>query len=141
MLGCLGDFIENYDFMILSAILDYELSLICDIWAWVLKLLCLDYPKGIDGYYLSHKCCKCLDASMTHMIYEPEFWNYVASMTRKKFMDIICPINVASVWMSRWPLSKHYEHFTHNVNVGWCLKCDIDMNFYSFIMPQWPEKN
>jgi len=25
--------------------------------------------------------------------------------------------------------------------VGWCLKCDIEMNFYSFVMPQWPEKN
>ena len=33
MLGCLGDF------MFLSAILDYELSLIYDIWAEVLKLL------------------------------------------------------------------------------------------------------
>jgi len=49
MLGCLSDY------MISSAILDYELSLRYDIWAWVLKLLyCLDDPKGIDGYYLSH---------------------------------------------------------------------------------------
>jgi len=45
VLGCLGDF------MILSAILDYELSLIYSIWAWVLKLLwCLYDPKGIDGW-------------------------------------------------------------------------------------------
>jgi len=43
------------DFMILIAILDHELSLIYDIWAWVLKLLwCLCEPKEIDGYYLSH---------------------------------------------------------------------------------------
>jgi len=43
------------DFMILSAILDHELSLIYDIWAWVLKLSwCLYDFKEIDGYYLSH---------------------------------------------------------------------------------------
>ena len=48
--GCLCDF------MILSAILDYELSLVYDIWAWVLKLFrCLYEPEGIDGYYLSHQ--------------------------------------------------------------------------------------
>jgi len=122
-----------------------RLWIVTQIWYMSLSfeiIMMLDDPKGIDGYYLSHKCCKCLDASMTHMIYEPEFWNYYdASMTRKELMDIICPINVSSVWMPRWPLNKHYEHFTHNVKVGWCLKCDIDMNFYSFIMPQWPEKN
>jgi len=40
--------------MIFSAILDYELSHVYDIWAWVLKLLwCLYEPKGIDRYYLS----------------------------------------------------------------------------------------
>jgi len=40
--------------MILSAILDYELSLRYDIRASVLKLLwCLDDPKGMDVYYLS----------------------------------------------------------------------------------------
>ena len=49
MLGCLSDF------MIFRGILDYELSLIYDIRASVLKLLwCLDVSKGIDGYYLSH---------------------------------------------------------------------------------------
>jgi len=59
MLGCPGDF------MLLRAILNYELSLRYDIWAYVLKLLwCLYNLKGIDGYYLSDKCCKCLDASM-----------------------------------------------------------------------------
>ena len=43
------------DFMILRAILDYELSPIYDIWAWVLKLLwCLYDLKGINGYYLCH---------------------------------------------------------------------------------------
>jgi len=43
------------DFMILRAILDYQLSPIYDIWAWVLKLLwCLHHPKEIDGYYLCH---------------------------------------------------------------------------------------
>jgi len=41
--------------MILSAILNYELSLKYDTWVWVLKLLwCLNDPKRIDGYYLSH---------------------------------------------------------------------------------------
>jgi len=42
--------------MILSAIIDYELSLIYDIRASIfLKLLrCLDHPKRIDVYYLSH---------------------------------------------------------------------------------------
>jgi len=57
MLGCLRDFIENYilqmlgcldDFMILSAILDYELSLIYE------TIMMHRWPEGIDGYYLSH---------------------------------------------------------------------------------------
>jgi hypothetical protein len=72
-----------------------------------------DDPKRIDGYYLSHYCCKCLDAWMIfldyelsliyYIIYGPKFWNYYdASMFRKELMDIICPINVASVWMPQW---------------------------------------
>jgi len=70
--------------MILSAILDYELSL----------------------------------------IYESKFLNcYDASMTRKELMDVICLVHVASVWMPR------------------CFKCDIDMNFYSFIVSRWLERN
>jgi len=49
MLGYLSDF------MILSAILDHELSLRYDIRASILKLLwCLDDPKWICVYYLSH---------------------------------------------------------------------------------------
>jgi len=49
MLGCLRDI------MILRAILDYELLLRYDIRASILKLFwCLDDPKWICVYYLSH---------------------------------------------------------------------------------------
>jgi len=133
MLGCLGDF------MILSAILDYELSLVYDIWAWVLKLLgCLYEPER-----------------KWRILFVP--LNYDASMTQKKLPDIICPIKICKCWMPRWFydlecnsrlwIVTHIFYMRRVLNLLWCLYDPkgidgwrilfVPLNFVNVGMPRW----
>jgi len=104
-----------------------------------------------------------LTSLIYYMIYAAKFWNYYdASMTQKELMDIICPVNVASEHYALIPKMWYWYEFLYinkclddrkelmdiicpvNVASVWmprCLECDIDMNFYSFIMPRWPKRN
>jgi len=108
-LGCLGDI------MILRAILDYELSLKYDIRASVLKLLwCLDNPKGIDGYYLSIKFCKCWAVSV--ILKKPHFVN---------------------VWMPRWFYDLECNSRLWIVTKIWYKS----LSFETIMMSRWPERN
>jgi len=113
MLGCHGDF------MILSAILDYELSLVYDIWAWVLKLLwCLYEPKGIHGYYLSHQI-------MMHR------W------PEGNLRILFVPLNFVNVGMPRWFYDLECNFRLWIVTHIWYMS----LSFEIIMISLWPEMN
>ena len=147
MLGCLSDFKENYilkmlgclsDFMILSVILDTmnrHSDMIHEPAFWNYYDASMTRKELVD-IICPIKFCKCWDASVilkettfskcwdvSMIIYDLECNYYNASMTPKELIDIICPINIASVWMPRWPI--------------WYL-C---LGFEIIMMPRWPERN
>ncbi len=114
-MGCLSDF------MILSAILDYELSLRYDIRASVLKLLwCLDDPKGIDKLFVT---LNFVNVWMPQWFYDLECYSRLWIVTQiwymslvlkllwsfhdpKELKDIICPIKFRKSWAASVILKK-----------------------------------
>jgi len=68
-----------------------------------LLLWCVDDPKGIEGNYLSFKCCNCLDGSMTlkqtlclDALNEIFIWIFIHSWFLDDPKGII-------IMMRRWP--------------------------------------
>jgi len=96
VLGCLGDF------MILSAILDYELSVIYSIWAWVLKLLwCLYDPKGIDGWRILFVPLNFVNVGMPWWFYDLECNSRLWIVTRIWYMSLSFEIIIMPLWAER----------------------------------------
>ena len=113
MLGCLGDF------MILSAILDYEFSLIYDIWGYVLKPLWMPWWPERNW----------------RILFVP--LNYDASMTRNELTDIICPIKIIKCWMLRWFYDLECNCRLWIVTHIWYMS----LSFEILMMHLWPERN
>ena len=117
-------------FYFLSAILDYVLSLRYDRRAYVLKLLwCLYDPKGIGGYYLSDKCCKCLDASMIFIEnYICKCWDASVILKKTTFLNVGMP------W---WFYDLECNSRLWIVTQIWYT----NLNFKIIMMSLWPERN
>jgi len=141
------------DFMILRAILDYELSPIYDIWALFVPLNydALMTRKELMDIICPIKICKCwmprwfydLECNsrlwiVTHMIYELEFWNfYDASMTRMELTDngcLICLIKFCKCWDAYVILCNSRLWIITRI---WYMS----LSFEIIMMPLWPERN
>ena len=111
-MGCLGDI------MILSAIIDYELSLIYDIRASILKLLwCLERNWRILFVPLNF-----VNVGMPRWFYDLESNSRLLIVTQIWYMSL----SFETFMMPRWPESiDGYKSLDLE-----CIK-----------MPRWPERN
>ena len=143
MLGCLGDF------MILSAILDYELSLIYDIWAYVLKLLWMSWwPErnwqilfvplnsvNVWFYWKLHFA----NVGMPWWFYDLECSSRLWIVTQKWYKWL----SFETIMMPRWPERNWHILFVplNFVNFGmprWFYDREYNSRLW---MPQWSERN
>ena len=75
---------------------------------------------------------------VTHIIYEPEFWNcYDASMTRKELMNIICPIKFCKCWIPRWFYDLECNSRPWIITHIWYMS----LSFEIIMMPLWLQRN
>jgi len=89
--------------MILSAILDYELSLRYAIWAWVLKLLWyLYHPKAIDGWRILFVPLNFVNVGIPRWFYDLECNSRLWIVTRIWYISLSFEI----IMMPLWPESN-----------------------------------
>jgi len=125
--------------MILSAILDYELSLLYSIWAWVLKLLwCLYDPKGIDGWWILFVPLNFINVGMPRWFYDLECNSRLWIVTRIWYMSLSFEIIMMPLWAERnWRI--FFVPLNYDASMTWKEFMDIicPIKVCKCWMPRW----